>query len=429
MVDPIAQFRDALGRVPRVLLDSEDSRILTDAITSADVLETLVSVPRSVVVVGCTGVGKSHVVNMLTRSDSAQVGVLRPTTRSILMVGSSGPVPIGHDHEYAVASNAPDGFVFVDTPGFDVDREAVLAALATADLALIVVSPTRFGDATTRDLWEVSTIASSRAVVLNRMRGSDDDRAEMITAVKENFRVEQVAIVDENGTDESLVRVVDINVPRVELFDDRALIARTSGATAGLHIASAITAAADELGQLRATIEALAVPSIGGQMLSVRESWLATEQEIVVEVRRTVDRVDRMILDGTHGGIAGRVHDELELWNPTEFERGLADWNAEAAARFRQDATVRWRRSSTEHLLDQASWKVGVNPSVRVSRRVEKAMKPLLDEAGRDMHRKLVAVASLAVEQRIETWRAAVQDLGSFTPGDLFRASEALRVS
>jgi hypothetical protein len=426
VVDSVADFRDALDRVPRELLDPQDARILTDAMTSADVLERLVSVPRSVVLVGCTGVGKSHLMNALVGADVTAVGVLRPTTRSIVMAGSAGPVPIAHECEYAVSPHAPEGLVFVDTPPWELDPGAVGAALAAADVGILVVSPTRYGDAKTERLWDSMATVSTRVVVLNRLCGSESERSEMIVLVKEQFAMTDISVVDEDGVSDSFVQTVVEGLRRAGLLDDKAAIARTSAASAAHHVARVVTAAAGELGRLDHRVDTLDPPTIRDQGMAVRESWLATEQEVVGQVHGLVDLLDGTILEACGGGIAERIVDSLGSWDPSETQRDLALWRDEAAARFRRDATIRWRRSFTEQLLDRTSWKVGVNPNVQVPRRVARVMKPNLGKAVSEVHERLVSIANAAVVQRRAAWKLSVERAGSFKPGELLAASDAL---
>jgi hypothetical protein len=160
--------------------------------------------------------------------------------------------------------------------------------------------------------------------------------------------------------------------------------------------------------------------------MAVRESWLATEQEVVGQVHGLVDLLDETILEACGGGIAERIVDSLGSWDPSETQRDLALWRDEAAARFRRDATFRWRRSSTEQLLDRTSWKVGVNPNVQVPRRVARVMKPNLGKAVSEVHERLVSIANAAVVQRRAAWMSSIERAGSFKPGELLTASDAL---
>lgn len=426
MPDPVTDFRDALERVPAVLLGAEDARILTDAITSADVLENLVSVPRTVVIVGSTGVGKSHLVNGLVAAEASREGPLRPTTRSIVMVGSSGPAPIGHASEYVLTSSAPDGWVFVDTPPWESDGEAVEAALAVADLGVLVVSPTRYGDASTQHIWESMEAVPARALVLNRLGGTADERSEIVSDISQRFGVRPLAIVDEGGDPSILLDSVLERVPLDDTDETKAAIARSAAASAGRHIAGVTTAAAVDVGALSNVIDEAAPRRIPGTGLAVLESWLATEQRILEHVRRSVDELDARVVRDGPTALGQRVLHLLGPWDEIETRSVLTRWRDEAAERFVTDARIRWRRSSTEQLLGKSSWKAGVNPSVHLPRRVGRVMGPKLQTAIQDLHEGLLSAADAAAERRKQDWKSIVQIAGEYTPGELLAASEAV---
>ena len=57
----IDELRTALGAVPMVLLDTEDQRVIGDALTTLDALEAIDVVPTTLAVVGSSGSGKSTI--------------------------------------------------------------------------------------------------------------------------------------------------------------------------------------------------------------------------------------------------------------------------------------------------------------------------------------------------------------------------------
>lgn len=424
--DLVAAFRDALERVPRVLLSSEDMRVLRDAQTSADVLDNLLSSPMSVVLVGCTGVGKSHLVNELVGAEVSKVGVLRPTTRSVVAAGSMGPGVIEHAFEYVVVPAAAEGLVFVDTPGWEVDREAAAAALSSADLAIVVVSPSRYGDAQTRDLWDAAESTPQRTVVLNRLGGPSLERSKVLASVRSHFAGADVVTVDEGGRADQLSSSVLGAMARRSTDGDKIAITRAAASRAGRYIAGAVTARATDLGRLGDTVDAAPPQRITDRGLAVLESWLATEQELVDHVQRSIHDLDREIIDTSGSEVSQRMLETMGQWSSAAFENSLVQWRSEAADRFRSDAKIRWRRSSAEQLLDQTSWKVGVNPTVQVAGRVKRLMGANLDSAIRDIHGQLVDVANDEALRRRGVWRSAVEAVGTFKPGELLAAARAV---
>jgi hypothetical protein len=149
--------------------------------------------PLLTVVGGSTGAGKSTVVNSLVRAPVSPSGVLRPTTRSPVLVchpddvawfADSRVLPeltrtsgAGTDHRtlQLVTSRALDpGLAFLDAPDIDsvvaANRRLAGQLLAAADLWLFVTTAARYADAVP---WDVLQGAQERgtalAVLLDRV--------------------------------------------------------------------------------------------------------------------------------------------------------------------------------------------------------------------------------------------------------------------
>jgi hypothetical protein len=172
--------------------------------------------PLLVVVGGSTGAGKSTLVNSLVRAPVSAAGVLRPTTRSPVLVSSPPDLPWFRQGELlpglvrtpessadprsiqiVSATALGSGLAFLDAPDIDsvVDQNRQLAAqlLAAADLWLFVTTAARYADAVP---WELLTTARLRgtviALVLNRVP------AEAIADVTTHLR-DMLAVRDLGG--------------------------------------------------------------------------------------------------------------------------------------------------------------------------------------------------------------------------------------
>lgn len=143
--------------------------------------------PMLAVVGGSTGAGKSTLVNTLVGERVSESGVLRPTTRSPVLIHHPddaewfGPdrllpeLPRDGTYGLRVVANAgvPAGLALLDAPDIDSidDRNRALAAqlLDAADLWLFVTSAARYADSVP---WEYLNAAVERdasvAVVLDR---------------------------------------------------------------------------------------------------------------------------------------------------------------------------------------------------------------------------------------------------------------------
>lgn len=150
--------------------------------------------PLLAVVGGATGGGKSTLVNSLARAPASPAGVVRPTTRSPVLI--CNPVdarwfrggtrlagftrPAGrritdpYRLEVVVAPALPPGLALLDTPDLDsvveAHRDVASQLLAAADLWLFVTTASRYADAVP---WQYLQEARDRgavvAVILNRV--------------------------------------------------------------------------------------------------------------------------------------------------------------------------------------------------------------------------------------------------------------------
>ena len=144
------------------------------------------------VVGGSTGAGKSTLVNSLVGADVGPAGVLRPTTRSPVLICPSDVelvqedrIPARHEpHARLVADRRiaqarppealPSGLALLDSPDIDSVVEANRALsrqlLAAADAWLFVTTAARYADAVP---WELLQAARGRrdrhALVLDRV--------------------------------------------------------------------------------------------------------------------------------------------------------------------------------------------------------------------------------------------------------------------
>ncbi|MER5700604.1 GTPase domain-containing protein [Micromonospora sp. NPDC002296] len=186
-------LRAAIGaaRFPLALPSAESARQIGASLTAQldDYLlprMARLDAPLLVVVGGSTGAGKSTLVNSLVQARVSAAGVLRPTTRSPVLVcnpADSGwfrqgellpgltrtnePSEDPGTLHLVTAPALPAGLAFLDAPDIDsvVDANRALAGqlLAAADLWLFVTTAARYADAVP---WELLHTARARGVVI-----------------------------------------------------------------------------------------------------------------------------------------------------------------------------------------------------------------------------------------------------------------------
>ncbi|TDC65457.1 ABC transporter [Micromonospora sp. KC207] len=189
----LTALRAAIGaaRFPLALPSAEAARRVGASLTAQldDYLLPRLArldAPLLVVVGGSTGAGKSTLVNSLVQARVSAAGVLRPTTRSPVLVcnpadscwfrqgellpgltRTSEPSEDPDTLQIVTAPALPAGLAFLDAPDIDsvVDANRALAnqLLAAADLWLFVTTAARYADAVP---WELLHTARARGVVI-----------------------------------------------------------------------------------------------------------------------------------------------------------------------------------------------------------------------------------------------------------------------
>ncbi|HWH30680.1 MAG TPA: ABC transporter [Mycobacteriales bacterium] len=200
LTSALAALRDRLGEVRLGLAtaDADDARRAARAVVEQVddyLLPRLRSLdaPLLAVVGGSTGAGKSTLVNSVVGTEVSTAGVLRPTTRSPVLVcaeadrrwflddrvlpglsrvtgGDAGPGIL----RLTTAATMPGGLALLDAPDVDSvvesNRELAAQLLSAADLWLFVTTAARYADAVP---WELLRTARQRsaalAVVLDRV--------------------------------------------------------------------------------------------------------------------------------------------------------------------------------------------------------------------------------------------------------------------
>jgi hypothetical protein len=386
--------------------------------------------PLLTVVGGSTGAGKSTIVNSLVRAPVTPSGVLRPTTRSPVLVchpddarwfSDTRVLPeltrtsgAGTDHrtlQLVLTPTLSPGLAFLDAPDIDsvvaANRRLATQLLAAADLWLFVTTAARYADAVP---WDVLQTAQERgtalAVLLDRVPpGAEDDIAahlgEML--VEHGLAEAPLFVVPETTLEQGLLPAPVIAPLRdwfAALAQDAAgraavvrrtldgaldsLRPRTAGLVAQAH------AQVDAASRLRADARqayAGALDDVDEGMRDgslLRGEVLARWQEFVGtgELLRTLqDRVGRL-RDKLTAAVMGRPQPGTEL--TAALESGVVLLVDAAAERAAERAAASWRTSAA-----------GVALLRTVPDRLDRSTPNLRD----------------GVERTVRDWQGAVLDL------------------
>lgn len=178
-----ARLRDHLGGHVRVRAASLDA-------------------PLVVLLLGPTGAGKSTLFNTIAGRAASPTGVLRPTTRTAIVLAHADDAPALREGTLAGVDdgrlrietdpNIAPGLALVDAPDIDsvehANRELADRLVEAADLCLFVTTATRYAD---RVPWLVLGRVRERGlplvVVVNRLPAEPDDRREVLEDVERLF--------------------------------------------------------------------------------------------------------------------------------------------------------------------------------------------------------------------------------------------------
>ncbi|QOC94639.1 GTPase domain-containing protein [Micromonospora craniellae] len=316
----LTSLRAAIGaaRFPLVLPSAEPSGRTAAAL--ADQLDdyllprlSRLDAPLLVVVGGSTGAGKSTLVNSLVQARVSAAGVLRPTTRSPVLVCNPADSPWFRRGELLpglTRTNQPTddprslhlvtapalapGLAFLDAPDIDsvVDANRALAnqLLAAADLWLFVTTAARYADAVP---WELLHGAQARgaviALVLDRVPAEATDEvaahlAEMLA--EQNLGAAPLFVLPETWVDGQGLLPDRITAPLADWFARLAADADARAAVVRQTLGGALAA-------LAPSVESLAVAA--DEQVTAAD---ALDERVLAAYRAANRMVDQGLRDG-----------------------------------------------------------------------------------------------------------------------------------
>jgi hypothetical protein len=408
LVAAVAALRDAAA-TPRFALDIPGAERARS--TGAELVRQLddyvlprlrrLDAPLLTVVGGSTGAGKSTVVNSLVRASVTPSGVLRPTTRSPVLVCHPDDVAwfadtrvlpdltrtsgVGTDHRTLQLVPAPSldaGLAFLDAPDIDsvvaANRRLATQLLAAADLWLFVTTAARYADAVP---WDVLQTAQERgtalAVLLDRVPpGAEEEIAahlrEMLAA--HGLAEAPLFVVPETTLHDGLLPEPAVAPLRAwfstlahDAAERAAVVRRTlDGALDSLRprtaeLVAQVHAQIEAAARLRAAVRDAYANALDEVDAGVRDGSLlrgevlARWQEFVGtgELLRTLqDRVGRL-RDKLTAAITGRPQPGTEL--SAALESGVVLLVDAAAERATERAAAAWRTSAAGVALLRAA--------------------------------------------------------------------------
>lgn len=414
MVAALVRLREALqsATLPLDVPSAEAGRALRDEMVDQledYVLPRLIQIdaPLLTVVGGSTGAGKSTLVNSIVGTRVTEPGVLRPTTRSPVLVHNPADVDWFDKQrilpglarttgasdsvsalQLVAADSVPEGLAILDAPDVDSVEEhnRLLAAelLAAADLWLFVTSAARYADQVP---WEYLKAAADRstavAIVLDRTAESaigevSSHLARMLTArgLRDSplFTVAEAAVDDDGLLPAEAVADIREWLEMLAADQDaRAAVVRQTLAGAVRSVAhrthDVADAQADQVTMLqrlredadRAYDEALAkVDEASADGTLLRGEVLARWQEYVGtgELLRSLETKVGWLRDRVVNAVKGKPQQAERV--TVAVESGLESLILEQAETAAERADASWRSvAAGQHLSEDSGLMLG----------------------------------------------------------------------
>ncbi|GMQ98555.1 MAG: hypothetical protein BMS9Abin17_1072 [Acidimicrobiia bacterium] len=414
-MDGESELREALIRVPGLLLSTDDEAVRADALFSLDVHKRLTEDVAVVALVGPSGAGRSWLFNRLVKAAVSPVGPIRPTTTGLVAASTQDVVVTEVEVEVQIAPAGPDGIVLIDTPAWEHQPDVVRSVVARADAAVVVVSPSRYADASVAELW--AEVSDKALLVLNRA-DPDPSMLELLhESVTGIFGCEPVVIHDGQAEISDLEDLLSARTSQ----DNTPMRAITLAAarSAATYLARATAKMATDVQDVSLAVrqeEPFAVPPA---VLSVSESWLATKQSMVEAVAKEIRDSDDRIVSRARSALGDRLLADMGLWGEKVLDVDLDLWRERCRELFVDEASIRWRRGPAEHLIDNYSWKIAINSNVVAPRRFNKILGRRRDDVAAVAHDELEILLAGSVEERRRRWSETLDTLGAYQPGIL----------
>ena len=423
-MEQVKALRSALNDVPLTLLTSDTAKVLDGVYSSLDIIERSEAAKPVVVLVGPTGAGKSYVFNAIVGAEASPEGVLRPTTSSVVIAGDPTEGLARMVPDAVVVPNAESEVTLVDLPEGDEYLPDTEYLVSNADLAVLVVSPIRYADAAVAALWE--SLDSSRAmVVLNRVATTDAETEELLASVTDVFGAEPYVIGENGAGVRSIADHIVGMIPSTRSGAVASIMFRAAGAGARFVVRE-VTNAAPDIGKVTGAVDEMPDCAIDVSRYDVQVSWDGTRDAIMERVAISIRDRDDTVMRESGTRLAERILDGIGPWDGEELSTALDAWRDECISAFSDSASVRWRRSNAQQLIERFSWSTSINPEIVSPKRFSRIMGARLGESSGRMRSGLEDLICGHLDARLVVWRSELSLLGEFQPGVLAAAAGAI---
>jgi len=421
--EQIRALHSALGDVPVALLDLEAARVLGGVFSSLDIVERAQADRPVVVLVGPTGAGKSFLFNAIVGAGASPEGSLRPTTSSVVIAGEPSVDLRQQVPDATILQNVDIGFTLVDMPAWDESSRESATRVPAADLVVLVVSPIRYADASVAALW-ASLDPERTLVVLNRVATTPDETSDLVASVADMFGTEPYVISQNDSPGPTISDHVANQIPTSRADVVASIMVRVA-ATGAHFVVREVTSAAPTLGKVSSAVDGITDCSADVSRYDVQVSWEGTRDAIIERFAIEIRDRDDTIVRTADTDLAERTLELIGAWDDGEgLTSDLDTWHDRCVSAFSDAASIRWRRSSAQQLIDRFSWSTSINSDIVAPKRFVRVLGERMDGASDQMRTDLETLICSHLDARLETWRSTLGCLGDYKPAALASAAD-----
>ena len=292
-------------------------------------------------------------------------------------------------------------------------------------MAIVVVTPSRYGDEATRQALEAASKAAEMKLIVNRMPTSPELREQVEDAIHERLAVRPYAVFVE-GSPVEIDGSLLASVPRDETAQGRKRVLQSAAGGASRRVALGLTEAATQVGALQRVLVSAEEPACELPPMDELHEWEDARAALVRIAAETADAYDTSVASLSEGDLGHRVREQLSPVDTDALAEGLDDWLDHTRHRFRRRATYRFRKKSARALLDRWAWVVSVAPDAVAPRRVRRIMREAYEPTMRNSNADLLKLVNGPAIRRSKAWSEVINTAGEYRPGILFAAASVV---
>jgi len=383
-----------------------------------------------VALVGASGVGKSHLVNVLAGSRVVTAGPLRPTTTEIAIWGDISETYI--PGRRVPGPNRPDRVVLIDTPPSEHYSDTVAELLHRVDAVLFVISPDRYADAITATLLDT---VRERGIPTRIVLSTADPQAYQFDAVLRDAEIKYSMVIEAIVTDDAgPLRTVltEMAHEKDAIIERRDRAAAAFTAVRAAEVAAVLDAEADAA-QILTDRADRAFERVGIDETELAAAadleWDDAVVAIARSARSATDRaIDSWTGEAERDGIAPSADVAPGQWLPEIDRRPLNEWQQAMGDIATRSVKRRWLHPRRKRAARDQLWRLAIDFGRRPTKIVRKAVKGQLPDLRIEGRSAFVGAIRDAGTARIGAFKARLDPLGGVSPDDIRAAAEALAI-